>query len=247
MMSLFNAGSLALVSIVIDKECGGYYTNVSKDWASFPEQEKMIVSQARHVWTASKAAAFLPKRGFYEEVGLHGFGSSAMSCGTATHGGFYQIRGRSGRADGEQGVERREDGLMASLRHLRPCGIVCADGEAEVLALAQRGYQLDRRTRLRSRLQGIFRISDEEGTTVRMDDPYMSRSRRMPTKLDIKDQNSSIHLLEAYTELYAVWKDDASSHTTGGDPEVDPGYDGPSQGISSAVFPSRTGVPRLVP
>ncbi len=44
--------------LVIDKECGGYFTNVTYDWKLPPEQEKMIVTQARHVWTLSKLASF---------------------------------------------------------------------------------------------------------------------------------------------------------------------------------------------
>ena len=41
--------------LVLDKVNGGYFTNVSYDWEIDSEQYKMIVTQARHIWTTSKA------------------------------------------------------------------------------------------------------------------------------------------------------------------------------------------------
>ena len=58
--------------LVIDKECGGYFTNVSHDWKVMPEQEKMIVSQARHIWTLSKASEFFGGVKEYEDMARHG-------------------------------------------------------------------------------------------------------------------------------------------------------------------------------
>lgn len=53
--------------LVVDKECGGYFTNVTYDWKLPPEQEKMIVTQARHVWTLSKLASFFEGEGEYKK------------------------------------------------------------------------------------------------------------------------------------------------------------------------------------
>ena len=44
--------------LAIDKDAGGYYTNISFDFRLMHEQEKMIVTQARHMWTNAKAAEF---------------------------------------------------------------------------------------------------------------------------------------------------------------------------------------------
>ena len=42
--------------LAIDKECGGYFSNISYDWQVEEKQDKMIVTQARHIWVLSKAA-----------------------------------------------------------------------------------------------------------------------------------------------------------------------------------------------
>ena len=42
----------------IDNEEGGYFTNISYDWKLLDQQEKMIVTQSRHMWLCSKAALF---------------------------------------------------------------------------------------------------------------------------------------------------------------------------------------------
>ncbi|MFZ4621292.1 MAG: N-acylglucosamine 2-epimerase, partial [Bacteroidota bacterium] len=59
--------------LVIDKEFGGYFTNVSHDWKLEPEQDKMIVTQARHVWVTSKIAGFYDDASSYEPMARHGY------------------------------------------------------------------------------------------------------------------------------------------------------------------------------
>jgi len=59
--------------LVVDKTYGGYFTNVTYDWKLMQEQEKMIVTQARHVWTLSKSAAFQSDGAKYRDLALHGY------------------------------------------------------------------------------------------------------------------------------------------------------------------------------
>jgi len=42
----------------VDTEYGGFLSNFAYDWQVLPAQDKMIVTQARHVWTTARAAAF---------------------------------------------------------------------------------------------------------------------------------------------------------------------------------------------
>ena len=80
--------------LVIDKECGGYFTNVTYDWKLALRQEKMIVSQARHVWTLSKASEFFGRMQEYEQMARHGFSFLKNSMWDKEYGGFFQIRSR---------------------------------------------------------------------------------------------------------------------------------------------------------
>ncbi len=89
--------------LTVDKECGGYYTNISCDWKIMPQQEKMIVSQARHIWTLSKASEFLGGAGVFDQIASHGFEFMTQSMWDSTNGGFYQIRSREGKGTDVKG------------------------------------------------------------------------------------------------------------------------------------------------
>ena len=82
--------------LVLDKECGGYFTNVSADWTLPPEQEKMIVSQSRHIWTLAKVSAYINSNNDYRSMARHGVLFLKNKMWDSEFGGFYQIRSREG-------------------------------------------------------------------------------------------------------------------------------------------------------
>src|SRR5690606_34303508 len=45
-----------------DGTYGGYLSDFDADWQAVGDQKKFIVTQARHVWTAARAAAAVPDR-----------------------------------------------------------------------------------------------------------------------------------------------------------------------------------------
>ncbi|MGA9120385.1 MAG: AGE family epimerase/isomerase [Bacteroidota bacterium] len=192
--------------LVIDKECGGYFTNLDANWTVLPDQDKMIVSQARHVWTASKAAAFLPKRSFYEDVALHGFKFLRDVMWDREHGGFFQILGRKGEFTQYSGWrdEKRTYGNAFGIYAL--AALYEQTKDAEVLGAAQRAFSWIEEHAYDPVHKGYFEFLTREGRPFGKDDPYTSIASDV-NEVGYKDQNSSIHLLEAYTELYAVWKD----------------------------------------
>src|SRR6187431_2504549 len=56
----------------IDKEYGGYLSAFTYDFKPYGDQDKMIVTQARHIWSTSKAAQFYNDSS-YIAVARHGF------------------------------------------------------------------------------------------------------------------------------------------------------------------------------
>ena len=58
---------------VIDEEYGGYISSFSNDWEMTGTQEKMIVTQARHLWSLSKVMTLYPDNQDYPEYANHGF------------------------------------------------------------------------------------------------------------------------------------------------------------------------------
>ncbi len=81
---------------VLDEKYGGYFTNLTYDWHVTSEQEKMIVTQARHVWTNSKAAVFESHGSPYVDYALSGFKFLQEHMWDDRYGGFYQMRSREG-------------------------------------------------------------------------------------------------------------------------------------------------------
>ena len=208
MLSILNEGILKRwYPLVVDRECGGYYTNVTRDWTLPAEQDKMIVSQARHIWTTSKAASFLPERGFYEDVAKHGLRFLRDVMWDHTFGGFYQIRSRNGGPTETRGWrdEKRTYGEAFAVYGL--AALYAQTGDPSALATAQTGFHWIEEHAFDPDYKGYFQFLTREGRPFGLNDPYVSIASDS-NEVGFKDQNSSIHLLEAYTELYNVWKDE---------------------------------------
>lgn len=192
--------------LVIDEECGGYFTNVTYDWKLPAEQEKMIVSQARHVWTLSKVAEFLGGVAEYEQMARHGFPFLRDKMWDSVYGGFYQIRSRDGGMSDVRGWrdEKRAYGNAFAIYAL--AALYKKTGDQQVLEFAQTAFQWLEKHAYDQRDKGYHQFFTRESK------PYDTTSEYKTIAFDsnevgFKDQNSSIHLLEAFTELYHVWKD----------------------------------------
>jgi mannobiose 2-epimerase len=58
---------------IIDTVHGGYWTNFEYDWTRSEDQDKMLVTQARGLWAASRAASVFPDREVYRKAADHGY------------------------------------------------------------------------------------------------------------------------------------------------------------------------------
>ena len=56
----------------MDTVFGGYLSSFTFDFKPTGDQDKMIVSQARHVWTSAKASVSYPEVDYYKDVSAHG-------------------------------------------------------------------------------------------------------------------------------------------------------------------------------
>jgi mannobiose 2-epimerase len=192
--------------LAIDSECGGYFTNIRYDWTLALEQEKMIVSQARHVWATARAAAFLPDGSAYEEYARHGFRFLREAMWDRQFGGFFQIRGRSGGWSDVRGWrdEKRAYGNAFGLFAL--AALYGLTHDPEVLEFAKQVFCWIEDHAYDPRYKGYFQFLTREGRVFDNFSEYKSVASDR-NEVGFKDQNSSIHLLEAYTELYRVWRD----------------------------------------
>ena len=192
--------------LVIDKGCGGYFTNVSHDWKVMPDQEKMIVSQARHIWTLAKISKYFGGKEYYDEMACHGFQFLKQKMWDSDYGGFCQIRSREGTCTSVNGWrdEKRTYGNAFGLYAL--AALYDRFHDPEVLEFAKKVFYWIEEHAFDTKHLGYYEFLTRDGKPFDCSSPYKTIALDS-NELGFKDQNSSIHLLEAYTELYRVWKD----------------------------------------
>ncbi|MEX0771019.1 MAG: AGE family epimerase/isomerase, partial [Balneolaceae bacterium] len=179
---------------VVDTEHGGYLSRFTHDWEPDGSQEKMIVTQVRHLWTLSKVGQKYPDDSSYLEYAAHGFDFLRQEMWDETHGGFYQLVTREGDAIlGEEGeINKTLYGNAFAIYGL--AAYYEFSDNAEALDLARRTFEWLENHAYDPAHGGYFQPLARDGTPDTTGYP--------------KDYNSGIHILEALTELYTVWPDE---------------------------------------
>lgn len=187
--------------LVIDRKDGGYYSNVEHDFSLGEKHDKMIVTQARHIWSNAIAAKEYPERKEYLEYAAHGFEFLKNVMWDHEDGGFYNLVTKNGDPILKKGEEKTSYGNAFAIYGL--AAYYSASGNDEALELAKRTFYWLEEHSHDPVHKGYFNHLDIDGSLHK-------RTGETPSTSDLgyKDQNSSIHLLEAFTELYHVWPDD---------------------------------------
>ncbi len=190
--------------LVVDQECGGYFSNLTYDWKGTSEQDKMIVTQARHIWTAAKASLFFDDKS-YEEISYHGYSFLKNKMWDREFGGFYQMRNREGELSEFEGFmdEKRTYGNAYSIFAL--AALYELTQNREVLEFSKKTFNWIENHSADKKFNGYFQFLSRDGTPFDKESDHITNASDA-IEVGYKDQNSSIHLLEAYMELYNVWK-----------------------------------------
>jgi mannobiose 2-epimerase len=187
----------------LDTVYGGFLSDFTYDWKPGFPQNKMIVAQARHVWTSSNAAMFF-KDEKYGKIAEHGFQFLRDKMWDSVYGGFYMIRNREGGPIGQASGNSKTAygnafGIYALISYYK------LTGDSSALELARRTFLWLEQNSHDPVYGGYFNNLTREGNLRNKDNDAVARFDR--SSPDGKDQNSSIHLLEAFTELYKIWPD----------------------------------------
>lgn len=183
----------------MDTVYGGFLTTFTYDFKPTGQQDKMIVTQARHTWTNAKASQLYPATNYYKTGAKHGFLFLKDVMWDKKHGGFFTLVDR-------QGTVRNTD--SAKTAYGNAFGIYAlsayyaASGDTSALNLARKAFLWLEKGSHDSRYKGYYQHLNTQGAPIERETTASSTS-----DVGYKDQNSSIHLLEAFTELYAVWPD----------------------------------------
>lgn len=183
----------------VDRDSGGFFSAFTYDFKRADRQDKMIVTQARHVWTNAKAARLHPEAGHFKTGADHGFRFLREKMWDKDFGGFYTLVDRQGNVKDPDGAKTAYGNAFA-IYALAAWYDVSRD--TAVLNLAKKAFHwLEEHSHDPAR-KGYFQHLTREGVPIRRDSTVVSAA-----ETGYKDQNSSIHLLEAFTELYHVWPD----------------------------------------
>ncbi len=180
----------------IDTTYGGFFSDINYKWELEGRQDKMVVTQARHVWSTANAAMFYQKDNVLRNIAGHGVQFLKNTMWDQQFGGFYDLVNRRGEPFKEDGqIIKRAYGNAFAIYGL--AAYYRASGDTALLDLAQKTFQWLEKHSYDPQHGGYFQFMHRDGT------PLGEGYRGIPPK----DQNSTIHLLEAFTELYKVWPD----------------------------------------
>ncbi|MBL7872884.1 MAG: AGE family epimerase/isomerase [Cyclobacteriaceae bacterium] len=183
----------------IDTVDGGFISTYTYDFKPTGAQDKMIVTQARHTWTNAKASLRYPEVQYYKIGAKHGFEFLKNKMWDKTYGGFYTLIDKQGNVQGDS--TKTAYGNAFGIYSL--AAYYGASKDTSALALAKETFMWLEKGSHDPILKGYFQHLQRNGMPIK-------RQADTPSTADTgyKDQNSSIHLLEAFTELYHVWPDE---------------------------------------
>lgn len=183
----------------VDSIYGGFLSDFDYKWEMDGPQNKMIVTQSRHVWTCSTVAEFYPeKRNYYLKMASHGIQFLKDKMWDTELGGFFNLVDQQGNVI-ETGKGNRivKEAYGNAFAIYALSAYVRQTNDTSALALAKKAFLWLDQHSYDPRHGGYFQFMEADGTPLKLG------FQGTPPK----DQNSSIHLLEALTELYRVWPD----------------------------------------
>lgn len=191
--------------LCLDSLHGGFLPTFDYRWEVIPPYDKMIIAQTRHTWTPSYAGIHYHDNDTLREVARHGFDNLKNTMWDSQYAGFYDLVSRSGELmDSENGNLKtaygNSFGIYAAATYYE------YSGNKEALRLAMDAFLWLEKYSHDSIHNGYFQHLRRDGTPLHL---HIEKNIAMENgAIGLKDYNSSIHLLEAFSQLYKVNKDD---------------------------------------
>lgn len=181
----------------VDSLYGGFLTTFTYDFKPTGDQDKMIVTQARHVWSNAIASSLYPDVKYYKDCARYGFSFLQNVMWDKRIGGFITLVDRQGKIKDSLSKTAYGNafGIYASAAWFK------ASHDSDALDLARKCFNWLEQHCHDQIYRGYFQNLQMDGT------PIPRTTNDPASTIGYKDQNSSIHLLEAFTELYSVWPD----------------------------------------
>ena len=191
----------------MDTQNGGFYSVFSRDWKPGSTQGKFSVFQARMTWVASQVALHRPDmKERFLPIAQHGLQFLNDVLWDGQYGGFFWGLDDKGAISPSFGDNKEMYGESFGL--YGAAAAYQATHDPKALALAQNEFQWMEEHSHDSKNGGYFEVVTREGKPIQADMNAMppESNSRGGFYAGYKSMNTHIHLLEAMTQLYEVWK-----------------------------------------
>ena len=182
----------------IDQEYGGFLSAFDKDWNPKERQEKFIVMQARQTWASAQMAKIYPENPEYLKASEHGYKFLRDVMWDKEYGGFFTTTNRQGEPVEDEDYDLTKTAYGNAFAIYGLAAYFEASNDPAALELAIKSFKWFDQHSYDPEFGGYFQFMARDGT------PMKEGHLGTPPK----DQNSSIHILEAFTALYNVWPDE---------------------------------------